>query len=208
MINRQQSLPLNFVITIKLNHGQPKANSNSFLVPNDTPIPPTVVVKLSDPVSTIFDLIKSPNRQAKLIFNGQILCPTLTFAFYNIHNNDTIDIVTSPITASLSSADLTPNLPLKDQSSGHQVLVAAPRPIPISHRTRIESNSKNINKPRPTYNAYPHPYPGNRFPSQTPPPHLVLHQGFQKTQEVKQESNLIEKIEDQLPSAPIAESQD
>ena len=52
MINRQQSLPLESVITINL------SGNNSFLVPDDTLASTTsIVVKFTDPVSTIFDNI-------------------------------------------------------------------------------------------------------------------------------------------------------
>lgn len=52
-------------------------------------------VKSTDPISSIFDLIESPDRleKQKLMFKGQVLNPNLSFAFYKVHNNDTIDIV-------------------------------------------------------------------------------------------------------------------
>lgn len=204
MINRQQSLPLEFVITLKINDSQRKGGNNSFLVPDVAPTPKTIVVKLTDPVSSIFDLIGTPNRQAKLVFNGQILCPTLSFAFYNIHNNDIIDIVTTPITASLSSVDLTPNLPLQEQNNPRQVVVAAPRPIPVSHRTRIESNTKNIPKLPPRNNGIPNSLHVNKFPSQTPPPHKIAHTQF-ANHELKQGAIIVGKT-DALAKNPIPES--
>lgn len=204
MINRQQSLPLEFVITLKINDNQRKCGNNSFLVPDAPPAPSKIVVKLTDPVSSIFDMIGCPNRQAKLVFNGQILCPTLSFAFYNIHNNDIIDIVDTPITASLSSVDLTPNFSLQEQGGNRQVVVAAPRPIPISHRTRIESNAKNFKKLPPKCNVPPNSLHVNKFPSQTPPPHKLAHMTLDNHHELKQGS-IIAKT-DSLASNPIPEA--
>lgn len=204
MINRQQSLPLEFVITLKINDSQRKTGNSSFLVPDAQPSPSKVVVKLVDPVSSIFDQIGSPNRQAKLVFNGQILCPNLSFAFYNIHNNDIIDIVDTPITASLSSADLTPNLSLQEQPNNRQVVVAAPRPIPISHRTRIEANPKNFRKLPPKCNA-PNSLHINKYPSQTPPPHKLAHIALSNHPELKQGAVIVGKT-DSMPSNPISES--
>lgn len=136
MIKCQRSLPLQTLISIKLT----KTSQGSVIGTS------TVHVNINDPISKIFDLIGNANRQSRLSFNGQVLCPNLSFAFYNIHNNDTIVINSIPIPASGSLADILPNLPLKDHSS-HQVFVAAPRPIPISHkRPLLPSNSFNIYK--------------------------------------------------------------
>ncbi|KAK8881148.1 hypothetical protein M9Y10_003878 [Tritrichomonas musculus] len=124
------------------------SKNNSLLVPDDSfASSSSILVKLSDSVSTIFDAIGSLSRQDKLIFNGQILCPALSFAFYNIHNNDTISIASPPMPASTSYTDLSSNAPLKDYSSNHQVIVAAPRPLQISRkRTLFHSNSSNLFK--------------------------------------------------------------
>lgn len=139
MINRQQSLPMGTVININL------TGNDSYLVPDDSLSTTTIAVKITDPVSSIFDAIGSPNRQDKIVFNGQILCPALSFAFYNIHNNDTISLIAPQMPTSISAGNLSSNVPLKDFSSNRPILIAAPLPLPITHkRTLFHSNSSNF----------------------------------------------------------------
>lgn len=141
MINRQQSFPMGTVIDINL------TGNDSYLVPDDSLSTTTITVKITDPVSSIFDAIGSPNRQDKIVFNGQILCPALSFAFYNIHNNDTISLISPQMPTSISAGNLSGNVPLKDSSSNRPVLIAAPLPLPITHkRTLFHSNSSNFFK--------------------------------------------------------------
>ena len=141
MINRQQSLPMGSVININL------TGNNSCLVPDDSLATTSCHVNITDPISSIFDAIGSTNRQEKIVFNGQILCPALSFAFYNIHNNDTLSIILTQMPTSTSYNVLSSNIPLKDHSSNCSYIVAAPLPIPISRkRTLFHSNSSNYFK--------------------------------------------------------------
>lgn len=148
MIKHQCSLPLESIIRINLVGTVPK--NCKFASSENNSISSTFSVKLTDTISKIFELIGAPNRQARIIFNGQVLCPNLTFAFYNIHNNDKIVIVSSstsvsaPTSVSVSASPSfvprvpnIPNIPLKDHKSQNQVMVAVPRPIPISHKRNL-----------------------------------------------------------------------
>ena len=141
MINHQQSLPMGSTISINL------TGNNSCLVPDDSLSTMSIHVKITDPVSSILNIIGSLNRQEKIVFNGQILCPALSFAFYNIHNNDTITIISPQMPTSTSYNELSSNVRLKDFSSNRPCIVATPLPIPISRkRTLIHSNSSNFFK--------------------------------------------------------------
>lgn len=142
MIQKQQFLSLDSAIQINIATTPLKIKKNSLNSSYDSSNIKTIKVKLSDPVSTIFDSFRSPIKYSRLIFNGQILCPILSFAFYNIHNKDTI-IITSFPNAPLAT-DLTSNIPLKD-ANNHHILVAAPKAISISHKRNL-FYSRSLNR--------------------------------------------------------------
>lgn len=143
-INHQSSLPLESIIRINLVGNLPK--NCSYETNKDNSISTTFSVKLTDPTSKIFDLLGTHSREARLIFNGQVLCPTLTFAFYSIHNNDKLVIIPTPNSISASQS-LEQNIPLKNHNSQNQVTVAIPKPVSISHkRTLFYSTCSNLYK--------------------------------------------------------------
>lgn len=135
-INHQSSLPLESIIRINLVGTIPK--NCAFVSSEDNTISKTFSVKQTDTLSKIFELLGTHSRQARLIFHGQVLCPNLTFAFYSIHNNDKIVIASTPNSVSVSaSPSAIPNIPLKNHNSQNQVMVAIPKPIPISHKRNL-----------------------------------------------------------------------
>lgn len=144
MINKQQSLPPESVIHVNISKISASSMNSSFLSKNnkyEKPKSETIVVKNTDRISTMYDSLNLKNYNAKFIFNRQILCPNLSFAFYNIHNKDTIVVILSPITNIGSIQNILPDFALKNQEN-HQIVVAAPLPLPISHkRTLFYSNS-------------------------------------------------------------------
>lgn len=106
MIKLQQSMPLNTTLTINL-------VSDLQL---DSASPSTVVVNSMDPISSLLDLIGQTNTKLKFLYKKQTLCPALSFSFYKIKDNDTINIVQNV------SNEKVNQIPLNYQSSYDQIL--------------------------------------------------------------------------------------
>lgn len=53
-----------------------------------------VTVKLSDSVSTVFRLLNIP--PARILYNGNVLCPAMTFAYYGIENGASLVVIQAP----------------------------------------------------------------------------------------------------------------
>lgn len=135
-MNDSQSPSTGSIISINLKR------SDSFLSPDYPMSTLSIKVKISNQISSIFDIIGSSNWHTKIVFNGQILCPVLSFDFYNIHNNDTISLISSGLPISLST-----NNQQNNEKNKNSFLVAVPLPLSISHkRTLFITKSSNYFK--------------------------------------------------------------
>ncbi|KAK8891904.1 hypothetical protein M9Y10_029126 [Tritrichomonas musculus] len=132
MIRPQQSLPLQSVITVNMIRKQMHDN-DSFLAPPSNSS--SLVVNLTDPLSSILEMIGVTNSQVKLIYNNQVLCPALSFAFYNINNNDTIVIAEAPESIKMSSSKLYPiEISTQDHENGNHLIANNPKKINLNRK--------------------------------------------------------------------------
>lgn len=135
-MNDSQSPSTGSIISINLKR------SDSFLSPDYSMSTLSINVKISNQICSIFDTIGPTKRHTKIVFNGQILCPVLSFDFYNIQNNDTISLISSGLPISLSTIDRQNN-----EKNKNPFLVAVPLPLSISHkRTLFITKSSNYFK--------------------------------------------------------------
>lgn len=116
MIKTQQSLPLQSYLGIKLTGKHHLFDNKLFMVSDSGLTESTIIVNNFDQVSSIFEIIGLSNNKYKLIYKDKILCPALSFAFYNIQNNDTISIVESHMTLNVYSKH---NCSIKQSSSSN-----------------------------------------------------------------------------------------
>lgn len=137
MIRQQQSQPLNQTLTIHLTGDLQLLNDDL-----DTSSS-SIVVSAIDPISSIFDIIGIPTTRAKFIYNGQLLCPALSFSFYQIHDNDTIELIQPQTSNSIYEGAA---IPLKNQQSCDQLLAENLRIAQLGRHNPICTSSGVFNK--------------------------------------------------------------
>lgn len=148
MIKQQQSLPLKSFIRINLKGNSEMFDNSLFQNKNDVLSTSTIVVNNIDQVSTIFDIIGANSSQFKLIYNEKILCPALSFAFYNISNNDNIIVVESQKydnSSYIKQKKLISNLEFQSNQTSNVNYISLPQSMQLNHNhSLIHSKSTSI----------------------------------------------------------------